>query len=128
MNFIEMECLVNKYDGLLSELAQLLTPHIKKIIVAELTSDDQVIRDMIKSEVEEAFDKLHIDEAVDSAISDYDFDNIIEQRCDELDLANEDRVKEIIDDHNSDIDFDSYKFRSAVKDTIRDMDFKVEVD
>ena len=128
MNFIEMECLVNKYESALSELVQLLTPHIKKIIVAELTSDDQVIRDMIKSEVEEAFDKLHIDEAVDSAISDYDFDNIIEQRCDELDLANEDRVKEIIDDHNSDIDFDSYKFRSAVKDTIRDMDFKVEVD
>ena len=125
MNFIEMECLVNKYESALSELVQLLTPHIKKIIVAELTSDDQVIRDMIKSEVEEAFDKLHIDEAVDSAISDYDFDNIIEQRCDELDLTNEDRVKEIIDDHNS--DFDSYNFRSAVKDAIRDMDFKIEV-
>ena len=114
-----------KYDSVIAELVKILTPHIKKIIVAELTSDDQVIRDMIKSEVEEAFDKLHIDEAVDSAISDYDFDNIIEQRCDELDLANEDRVKEIIDDHNS--DFDSYNFRSAVKDAIRDMDFKIEV-
>ena len=128
MNFIEMECLVNKYDGLLSELAQLLTPHIKKIIVAELTSDDQVIRDMIKSEVEEAFDKLHIHEAIDSAISDYDFNNIIEQRCDELGLLNEDRVKEMINDHNSDTDLDSYQFRDAVKDVVRDMDFKIEVD
>ena len=128
MNFIEMECLVNKYESALSELVQLLTPHIKKIIVAELTSDDQVIRDMIKSEVEEAFDKLHIDEAIESAIFDHDFDNIIEQRCNELDLANEDRVKEIIEDHEPELDLDTYKFRSAVKDTIRDMDFKVEVD
>ena len=123
-----MEDLATKYDGLLSELAQLLTPHIKKIIVAELTSDDQVICDMIKAEVEEAFDKLHIEEAIDSAISDYDFNDIIEQRCDELGLLNEDRVKEMIKDHEPELDLDSYKFRFAVKDVIRDMDFKIEVD
>jgi hypothetical protein len=127
MNFIEMECLVNKYESALSELVQLLTPHIKKIIVAELTSDDQVIRDMIKAEVSEAFDKYDLDSAIESAIGDYDFDHIIEQRCDELDLANEDRVKEIIDDHNSDNDFDSYQFRDAVKDVVRDMDISVGV-
>ena len=128
MNFIEMECLVNKYESALSELVQLLTPHIKKIIVAELTSDDQVIRDMIKSEVEEAFDKLHIDEAIDSAITDYDFDSIIETYCNDSSLVNEDRVEEMIKDHEPELDLDTYKFRSAVKDTIRDMDFKVEVD
>jgi len=115
-----------KYDSVIAELVKILTPHIRKMIVAELTSDDQsIIFNMIKAEVEEAFDKLHIDEAIDSAIGDYDFDDIIERRCDELDLTNEDRVKEIIDDHNS--DFDSYNFRSAVKDAIRDMDFKIEV-
>jgi hypothetical protein len=128
MNFIEMECLVNKYESALSELVQLLTPHIKKIIVAELTSDDQVIRDMIKAEVEEAFDKLHIDEAIDSAITDYDFDSIIETYCNDSSLVNEDRVEEMIKDHEPELDLDTYKFRSAVKDTIRDMDFKVEVD
>ena len=128
MNFIEMECLVNKYESALSELVQLLTPHIKKIIVAELTSDDQVIRDMIKSEVEEAFDKLHIDEAIDSAITDYDFDSIIETYCNDSSLVNEDRVEEMIKDHEPELDLDTYKFRSAVKDAIRDMDFKVEVD
>ena len=128
MNFIEMECLVNKYESALSELVQLLTPHIKKIIVAELTSDDQVIRDMIKSEVEEAFDKLHIDEAIDSAITDYDFDSIIENYCNDSSLVNEDRVEEMIKDHQPELDLDTYKFRSAVKDAIRDMDFKVEVD
>ena len=116
-----------KYDTVIRELVKILTPHIKEIVVKELTSDDQVIRDMIKAEVEEAFDKLHIDEAIDSAIDNYDFDNIIEQRCGELDLANEDRVKEIIDDHNSDHDFESYQFRDAVKDVVRDMDFKIEV-
>ena len=114
-----------KYDSVIAELVKILTPHIKKIIVAELTSDDQVICDMIKAEVSEAFDKYDLDSAIDSAIGDYDFDDIIERRCDELDLTNEDRVKEIIDDHNS--DFDSYNFRSAVKDAIRDMDFKIEV-
>jgi hypothetical protein len=128
MNFIEMECLVNKYESALSELVQLLTPHIKKIIVAELTSDDQVIRDMIKAEVEEAFDKLHIDEAIDSAITDYDFDSIIETYCNDSSLVNEDRVEEMIKDHEPELDLDTYKFRSAVKDAIRDMDFKVEVD
>ena len=117
-----------KYDSVIAELVKILTPHIKKIIVAELTSDDQVICDMIKAEVEEAFDKLHIDEAIDSAISDYDFNDIIEQRCDELGLLNEDRVKEMIKDHEPELDLDSYKFRFAVKDVIRDMDFKVEVD
>ena len=122
-----MEDLATKYDGLLSELAKLLAPHIKKIVVEELTSDDQVICDMIRAEVSEAFDKYDLDSAIDSAIGDYDFDDIIERRCDELDLANEDRVKEIIDDHNSDNDFDSYQFRDAVKDVVRDMDFKIEV-
>ena len=115
-----------KYDSVIAELVKILTPHIRKMIVAELTSDDQsIIFNMIKAEVSEAFDKYDLDSAIDSAIGDYDFDDIIERRCDELDLTNEDRVKEIIDDHNS--DFDSYNFRSAVKDAIRDMDFKIEV-
>jgi len=117
-----------KYDSVIAELVKILTPHIRKMIVAELTSDDQsIIFNMIKAEVSEAFDKYDLDSAIDSAIGDYDFDDIIERRCDELDLTNEDRVKEIIDDHNSDNDFDSYQFRDAVKDVVRDMDFKIEV-
>ena len=127
MNFIEMECLVNKYESALSELVQLLTPHIKKIIVAELTSDDQVIRDMIKSEVEEAFDKLHIDEAIDTAITNYDFDSIIETYCNDSSLVNEDRVEEMIKDHEPELDLDTYKFADAVKDVVRNMDISVEV-
>ena len=117
-----------KYDSVIAELVKILTPHIKKIIVAELTSDDQVICDMIKAEVSEAFDKYDLDSAIENAIGNYDFDDIIERRCDELSLVNEDGVKEIIEDHEPELDLDSYKFRSAVKDTIRDMDFKVEVD
>lgn len=123
-----MEDLATKYDGLLSELAKLLAPHIKKIVVEELTSDDQVICDMIKSEVSEAFEKYDLDAAIENAIGDYDFDDIIERRCDELGLVNEDQVKEIIDDHGSDTDFESYRFRDAVKDVVRDMDFKVQID
>ena len=76
-----------KYDSVIAELVKILTPHIRKMIVAELTSDDQVIRDMIKAEVEEAFDKLHIDEAIESAITDYDFDSIIETYCNDSSLV-----------------------------------------
>ena len=118
-----------KYDSVIAELVKILTPHIRKMIVAELTSDDQsIIFNMIKAEVEEAFDKLHIDEAIDSAITDYDFDSIIETYCNDSSLVNEDRVEEMIKDHEPELDLDTYKFRSAVKDAIRDMDFKVEVD
>lgn len=116
-----------KYDSVIAELVKILTPHIKKIIVAELTSDDQVIRDMIKSEVEEAFDKLHIDSAIDSAIGDYDFDDIIESRCDDLGLLNKDEVEEMIKDHEPELDLDTYKFADAVKDVVRNMDISVEV-
>ena len=57
----------------------------------------------------------------------YNFDQIIETRCDELDLVNEDAVKELIDDHSND-DYDSYTFRTAVKDAVRDMDIKLQID
>ena len=118
-----------KYDSVIAELVKILTPHIKEITRAVIAADhEQVISDMIKAEVSEAFDKYDLDSAIESAIFDHDFDNIIEQRCNELDLANEDRVKEIIEDHEPELDLDTYKFRSAVKDAIRDMDFKVEVD
>ena len=117
-----------KYDSVIAELVKILTPHIKKIIVAELTSDDQVICDMIRAEVSEAFDKYHLDEAIEEAIGNYDFDNIIETYCNDSSLVNEDRVEEMIKDHQPELDLDTYKFRSAVKDAIRDMDFKVEVD
>lgn len=123
-----MEDLATKYDGLLSELAKLLIPHLKKAIVEEITNNDQAIVDMIKTEVSEAFEKYDLDAAIESAITDYDFDQIIETRCDDLGLLNEDGVKELIDDHNSDNDFDSYRFRDAVKDVVRDMDFKVQID
>lgn len=127
MNFIEMECLVNKYEGMVTELAQLLIPHIKKAIVEEITNNDQAIVDMVKAEVFEAFAKCDFDTQITSIIDDYNFDSIIETRCDELGLLNEDGVKELIDDHQPEIDVDSYRFRDAVKDIVRDLDFKVEV-
>ena len=127
MNFIEMECLVNKYESALSELVQLLTPHIKKIIVAELTSDDQVIRDMIKAEVSEAFDKYDLESSITSVIDHYNFDDIIETRCDDLGLLNKDEIEEMIKDHEPELDLDTYKFADAVKDVVRHMDISVEV-
>lgn len=122
-----MEDLATKYDGLLSELAKLLIPHLKKAIVEEITNNDQAIVDMIKAEVSEAFEKYDLDAAIESAITDYDFDYIIETRCDELGLVNEDGVKEIIDDHAPEVDYDTYKFADAVKDVVRNLDIKVEV-
>ena len=116
-----------KYDGLVAELAKLLLPHLKKAIVQEITNTDQAIVDMIKAEVFEAFEKYDLDTAITSVIDDYNFDSVIENRCDELGLVNEDAVKEIIDDHAND-DYDSYTFRTAVKDAVRDMDIKLQID
>lgn len=116
-----------KYDSVIAELVKILTPHIKKIIVAELTSDDQVIRDMIKAEVSEAFDKYDLESSITSVIDHYDFDDIIETRCNELGLLDEDRVEEMIKDHEPELDLDSYKFADAVKDVVRNMDISVEV-
>ena len=118
-----------KYDSVIAELVKILTPHIKKIIVAELTSDDQsIIFNMIKAEVSEEFEKYDLESAITNVIDNYNFDDIIETYCNDSSLVNEDRVEEMIKDHEPELDLDSYKFRSAVKDTIRDMDFKVEVD
>lgn len=118
-----------KYDSVIRELVEILTPHIRKMIVAELTSDDQsIIFNMIKAEVSEEFEKYDLDSVIEEAIGNYDFDNIIETYCNDSSLVNEDRVEEMIKDHEPELDLDTYKFRSAVKDAIRDMDFKVEVD
>ena len=116
-----------KYDGLVAELAKLLLPHLKKAIVQEITNNDQAIVDMIKAEVSEAFEKYDLDTAINSVIDDYNFDSVIEDRCDELGLVNEDAVKELIDDHSND-DYDTYAFRTAVKDAVRDMDIKLQID
>jgi len=117
-----------KYDSVIAELVKILTPHIKKIIVAELTSNDQsIIFNMIKAEVSEEFEKYDLDSAITNVIDNYNFDDIIETYCNDSSLVNEDRVEEMIKDHNSDNDFDSYQFRDAVKDVVRDMDFKIEV-
>ena len=116
-----------KYDGLVAELAKLLLPHLKKAIVQEITNNDQAIVDMIKAEVSEAFEKYDLDTAITSVIDDYNFDSVIEDRCDELGLVNEDAVKELIDDHSND-DYDTYAFRTAVKDAVRDMDIKLQID
>ena len=117
-----------KYDSVIRELVEILTPHIRKMIVAELTSDDQsIIFNMIKAEVSEAFDKYDLDSAIESAIGDYDFDDIIESRCDDLGLLNKDEVEEMIKDHEPELDLDTYKFADAVKDVVRNMDISVEV-
>jgi 2-phospho-L-lactate guanylyltransferase (CobY/MobA/RfbA family) len=117
-----------KYDSVIAELVKILTPHIKKVVVAEISNNDQAVLEMIKSEVLEAFEKYDLSEAVEGAIADYDLDDIIETRCNELGLLDEDRVEEMIKDHEPALDLDGYKFESAVKRVVRDMDFKVEVD
>jgi hypothetical protein len=117
-----------KYDSVIAELVKILTPHIKKVVVAEISNNDQAVLEMIKSEVLDAFEKYDLSEAVESAIADYDLDDIIETRCNELGLLDEDRVEEMIKDHEPELDLDGYKFTSAVKNVVRDMDFKVEVD
>jgi len=117
-----------KYDSVIAELVKILTPHIKKVVVAEISNNDQAVLEMIKSEVLEAFEKYDLSEAVEGAIADYDLDDIIETRCNELGLLDEDQVKEMIKDHEPALDLDGYKFESAVKRVVRDMDFKVEVD
>ena len=117
-----------KYDSVIAELVKILTPHIKEITRAVIAADhEQVIRDMIKAEVSEAFDKYDLDSAIESAIGDYDFDDIIESRCDDLGLLNKDEVEEMIKDHEPELDLDTYKFADAVKDVVRNMDISVEV-
>jgi hypothetical protein len=117
-----------KYDSVIAELVKILTPHIKKVVVAEISNNDQAVFEMIRSEVLEAFEKYDLSAAVESAVADYDFDDIIDTRCNELGLLDEDRVEEMIKDHEPALDLDGYKFTSAVKNVVRDMDFKVEVD
>jgi hypothetical protein len=117
-----------KYDSVIAELVKILTPHIKKAVVAEISNNDQAVFEMIRSEVSEAFEKYDLSEAVESAVADYDLDDIIETRCNELGLLDEDRVEEMIKDHEPGLDLDGYKFENAVKSVVRDMDFKVEVD
>ena len=116
-----------KYDSVIAELVNILTPHIKKAVVAEISNNDQAVFEMIRSEVLDAFEKYDLSAAVESAVADYDFDDIIETRCNELGLLDEDRVEEMIKDHEPGLDLDGYKFTSAVKNVVRDMDFKVEV-
>ena len=117
-----------KYDSVIAELVKILTPHIKKVVVAEISNNDQAVFEMIRSEVSDAFEKYDLSAAVENAVADYDFDDIIETRCNELGLLDEDRVEEMIKDHEPELDLDGYKFTSAVKNVVRDMDFKVEVD
>jgi hypothetical protein len=116
-----------KYDSVIAELVKILTPHIKKVVVAEISNNDQAVFEMIRSEVSEAFEKYDLSEAVESAVADYDLDDIIETRCNELGLLDEDRVEEMIKDHEPELDLDSYKFADAVKDVVRNMDISVEV-
>lgn len=116
-----------KYDSVIAELVKILTPHIKKAVVAELRGEDESLVHLIQSEVSEAFEKYDLDLAIESAIADHDFDDIIETRCNELGLLDEDRVEEMIKDHEPELDLDTSQFRSAVKDVVRDMSFTVEV-
>ena len=117
-----------KYDSVIAELVKILTPHIRKMIVAELTSDDQsIIFNMIKAEVSEEFDKYDLESAITNVIDNYNFDDIIETYCNDSSLVNEDRVEEMIKDHEPELDLDTYKFADAVKDVVRNMDISVEV-
>jgi hypothetical protein len=117
-----------KYDSVIRELVEILTPHIRKMIVAELTSDDQsIIFNMIKAEVSEEFNKYDLESSIISVIDHYNFDDIVETRCDDLGLLNKDEIEEMIKDHEPELDLDTYKFADAVKDVVRNMDISVEV-
>lgn len=104
-----MNDLANKYDGLLSELAKLLVPHLV----------DQL---MVKVD-EKIFEKLgDLKELDDEHIRD-----IIRSELQDCDLIDEDKAREIADEAISEMDFDTYQFADAVKDAVRNMDFVVEI-
>jgi len=104
-----MNDLANKYDGVLSELAKLLVPHLV----------DQL---MVKVD-EKIFEKLgDLKELDDEHIRD-----ILRAELQDCDFIDEDKVREIADEQIGEIDFDTYQFADAVKDAVRNMDFVVEI-
>jgi len=101
-----MDDLANKYDGVLSELAKLLVPHLVDQLTAEVGK-------RIKADSTELDDE-RISEIVRSEIDTYDF-------------VDDDKAREIAEEAISEMDFCTYQFVDAVKDAVRDMNFTVEI-
>lgn len=104
-----MNDLANKYDGLLSELAKLLVPHLVDQLMVKV--DEKILEKL--GDLKELDDE-HIRDILRAELQDCDF-------------VDEDRVREIADEAVAEMDFDNYQFADAVKDAVRNMDFVVEI-
>jgi len=102
-----MDDLANKYDGLLSELAKLLVPHlvdqltaeVGKRLKADLTElDDERIGEIVREELRSCdfIDEDRAREVADEQIADIDFEDQIDERCNYQGYLDEDGVKEVI--------------------------------
>jgi len=101
-----MDDLANKYDGVLSELAKLLVPHLVDQLTAEVGK-------RLKADLTELDDER--------------IGEIVREELRSSDYIDEDRAREIADEAISEMDFDNYQFADAVKDAVRNMDFVVEI-
>ena len=113
--------LADKYDGLLSELAKLLIPHIvlapdfvesvAKAVADEVTSrvgkqikadltdlDEERIGELVREELRSSdfIDEDRAREIADEQIADIDFEDQIDERCNYQGYLDEDGVKEVL--------------------------------
>ena len=102
-----MDDLANKYDGVLSELAKLLVPHlvdqltaeVGKRLKADLTElDDERIGEIVREELRSCdfIDEDRAREIADEQIADIDFEDQIDERCNYQGYLDDDGVKEVL--------------------------------
>jgi hypothetical protein len=104
---MKMDDLANKYDGVLSELAKLLVPHlvdqltaeVGKRLKADLTElDDERIGEIVREELRSCdfVDEDRARKIADEQIADIDFEDQIDERCNYQGYLDEDGVKEVL--------------------------------
>ena len=105
-----MDDLANKYDGLLSELAKLLVPHLVDQLMVKVDEkilekfgdlkelDDEHIRDILRAELQDCdfLDEDRAREIADEQIAEIDFEDKIDDRCNYQGYLDEDGVKEVL--------------------------------
>ena len=105
-----MDDLANKYDGLLSELAKLLVPHLVDQLMVKVDEkiveklgdlkelDDEHIRDILRAELQDCdfIDEDRAREIADEQIADIDFEDQIDERCNYQGYLDDDGVKEVL--------------------------------
>ena len=105
-----MDDLANKYDGLLSELAKLLVPHLVDQLMVKVDEkilekfgdlkelDDEHIRDILRAELQDCdfLDEDRAREIADEQIAEIDFEDQIDERCNYQGYLDDQGVREVL--------------------------------